>query len=354
MVNRHTSAFQMAALSLVVALVVSAGVLAQKKDDKKQSDDQKREVAALVKLVDDAATGATSPNDLAVTWVHEDFLKAQGNKEYAPFSVTLDPTKAAGGMVSFYWRFVAKNAAPPPPPDPKEKKDDKKNAKRPEYAYEDVSYLMTAGQTAPMRVNRSFTVPAGVYDVYVAAKEPTSTQKNAPAPKASVIKQTVTVPDFWNMELTTSSVIVASRIDPLPAPLTPQQQIERPYALGGFEIVPVTDLKMPKKSELQTFMIIYNPKTDSMNKPDVLVEYNFYQKAAGAPEKFFNKTSPQNLNAQTLPPQFDVTAGHQLQAGQGVPLSSFPEGDYRLEIKVTDKIASKSLTRDINFSVSGS
>ena len=32
-------------------------------------------------------------------------------------------------------------------------------------------------------------------------------------------------------------------------------------------------------------------------------------------------------------------------------LASFPEGDYRLEIKVTDKIANKSLTREINFSV---
>jgi len=347
---------QKIALSVVVALLVSVGVFAQKKDEKKQSDEQKKEVAALVKLVDDAAAGTASPNDLNAAWGHEDYLKAQGNKEYAPFSVTVDPSKATGATLSFYWRVVSKNAAPPPPPpDPKEKKDDKKNAaKRPEYAYEDVSYLPTAGQTAPMRIARSFTVPAGAYDVYVAVKEPTSTQKNAPAPKASVIKQTVTVPDFWNADLTTSSVIVAQRIDPLPAPLTPQQQIERPYALGGIEIVPVTDMKMSKKVELQTFMIIYNPKTDSMNKPDVLVEYNFYQKAAGAPEKFFNKTTPQNLNAQTLPPQFDVAAGHQLQAGQGVPLSSFPEGDYRLEIKVTDKIANKSVTRDINFSVSGS
>jgi hypothetical protein len=189
--------------------------------------------------------------------------------------------------------------------------------------------------------------------VYVAVKEPTSSAKNAPAAKASVIKQTVNVPDFWANDLTTSSVIIAQRIDPLPAPLTPQQQVERPYALGGIEIVPVTDLTLPKKAELQTFMIIYNPKTDPMNKPDVTVEYNFYAKAAGA-EKFFNKTTPQSLNAQTLPPQFDVLAGHQLQAGQGVPLASFPEGEYRLEIKVTDKLANKSITRDINFAVSGS
>jgi len=87
-------------------------------------------------------------------------------------------------------------------------------------------------------------------------------------------------------------------------------------------------------------------------KPDVTVEYNFYQKPAGAPEKFFNKTNPQALNAQTLPPNFDLAAGHQLQSGQAVPLASFPEGDYRLEIKVTDKIANKTLTREINFTVS--
>jgi hypothetical protein len=37
-----------------------------------------------------------------------------------------------------------------------------------------------------------------------------------------------------------------------------------------------------------------------------------------------------------------------------VPLGSFPEGDYRLEIKITDKAATKSLTRDVKFSVAGS
>jgi hypothetical protein len=117
------------------------------------------------------------------------------------------------------------------------------------------------------------------------------------------------------------------------------------------EIVPAYDTKFTKKSELSTFMLIYNPKVDAANKPDVTVEYNFYQKPAGQPEKFFNKTSPQSLNAQTLPPNFDFAAGHQLQSGQAVPLASFPEGDYRLEIKVTDKIANKSLTRDVNFTV---
>jgi hypothetical protein len=43
--------------------------------------------------------------------------------------------------------------------------------------------------------------------------------------------------------------------------------------------------------------------------------------------------------------------GHQLMTGQGVPLQSFPEGDYRLEIKITDNKAQKSITRDVLFTV---
>jgi hypothetical protein len=209
-------------------------------------------------------------------------------------------------------------------------------------------------------------VPGGAYDVYVIVKEPipATAPKTPPVLKASVIKQSVTVPDFWNGELSTSSVIVTQRIDPLPTPLTPQQQAERPYAMGAMELVPVVEMKFSKKSELSTLAFVYNPKLDGMNKPDVVVEYSFCQIAAGsqpkagepckAGEKFFNKTNPQNFNAQTLPPQWDAAAGHQVQTGQAVPLASFPEGEYRLEIKVTDKLANKSVTRDVNFSVAAS
>lgn len=345
-------------LTLAMALGGPALLLAQK-NDKKQDDTQKKEIQNVVKLVDDVAAGQPAPNDLTLAWGREDFLKAQGNKEYVPFTVTIDPTKVAGGTVAFYWRVVAKAgasaaAAPAPPAkNDKDKKDDK--GRKTDYAYEDIAFVPVAAGQNPTRVSRSFTVPAGSYDVFVVVKEPTPDKppKGAPPPKASILKQSVTVPDFWNGELATSSVIVAQRIDPLPAPLTPSQQADRPYALGTMEIVPAPDTKFTKKSELSTFMLIYNPKVDAANKPDVTVEYNFYTKAAGA-EKFFNHTSPQNLNAQTLPPQFDLSAGHQLQSGQAVPLASFPEGEYRLEIKVTDKLANKSLTKDVEFTVSAS
>jgi hypothetical protein len=34
-----------------------------------------------------------------------------------------------------------------------------------------------------------------------------------------------------------------------------------------------------------------------------------------------------------------------------IPLASFPTGDYRLEIKVTDKSSNKSITQSVAFTV---
>jgi hypothetical protein len=336
-------------LAAAAVMVLSAVLGAQKKDDKKQSDAQRKETLDIVKLADGAAAGQPMTNDFNLTWAHEDYLKATGNKEYVPFTLTYDASKISSPNVALYWRVVAKDAAAAAPAAAPGKKDDKDKDKKAasKYPYEDINFIMPGMG----RLSRAFTVAAGTYDVYVVLREQPSTAKNAPAPKVSMIKQTLTVPDFWSPELTTSSVIVASRIEPLQAPLSPNEQAERPYALGAMEVVPALDTKFTTKQELSIFMLIYNPKTDPMNKPDVTVEYNFYQKPAGAAEKFFNKTSPQDLNAKTLPAAFDMSLGHQLQTGQAVPLASFPAGDYRLEIKVTDKLAMKTVTRDVNFTV---
>ncbi len=341
------------ALSAATVMILSAALVAQKRDDKKQSDQQKKDTLDIVKIADGVAAGQPATNDLGLAWGHEDYLKATGNKEYVPFTLTFDPSKiASGSNVALYWRVVAKDTTAaatltlPAKKDDKDKDKDKKPA--PRFAYEDINFI-TANPAG--RISRAFTVGSGTYDVYVILREQASTQKNAPAPKVSVIKQTLTVPDFWSPDLTTSSVIIASKIEPLNAPLSPNEQLERPYALGMMEIVPALETRFTTKGELSIFMLIYNPKTDPMNKPDVTVEYNFYQKPAGAPEKFFNKTTPQDLNGKTLPSAFDMSLGHQLQTGQAVPLASFPAGDYRLEIKVTDKLATKTVTRDVNFTV---
>jgi len=96
---------QATALAVAVTLVFAADLIAQKKDDKKQDEAQKKELQSVLKLVDDVAAGmAQPPNDLSLTWVREDFIKAQGSKEYVPFVVTIDSSKIGSGNLVFYWR----------------------------------------------------------------------------------------------------------------------------------------------------------------------------------------------------------------------------------------------------------
>lgn len=344
------------AVGFASALVLSVGVFAQ--TDKKTEEALIKDTQALAKLADAALAARGGPNDLNVTWVNQDFLKGPEGKEFVPFTITLDPTKATTENLTLYWRVVPTPTAPTADAG---KKNDKTKP-----VWEGGTLVPLAGAKNPLRLSRSFLAAVGNYDVYVVAKElPPDKAPKGFVPKTVVLKQTVNVPEFWSKDLTTSSVIIADRIEPLPAPLTPQQLVERPYAaLGVMEIVPTASSKLSKKSELSVFFLIYNPQADSAQKPDVNIEYNFCQAAPGnqpqpdepckAGEKFYNKTDPQVMNAQTLPPAFDLSMGHQLQTGQAVPLAGFPEGDYRLEIKITDKVANKSVIRDVNFSVSAS
>jgi hypothetical protein len=88
------------ALLIPVLLASSYTVIAQNKDDKKKDEAQKKEIANIVKIVDDLTAGQPAPNDLGLSWLREDVLKAQGNKEYVPFTVQVDPSKVAGGNVA--------------------------------------------------------------------------------------------------------------------------------------------------------------------------------------------------------------------------------------------------------------
>ena len=98
------------------------------------------------------------------------------------------------------------------------------------------------------------------------------------------------------------------------------------------------------------------------------VEYHFFKKAGAADsagpvqaagehpperdgERYLNRTDPQRFNRATMGPQFDPAAGHPVMAGQGVPLAGFQDGEYRLAIRVSDLLAGRSITRDVNFTV---
>src|SRR3954467_5806598 len=124
----------------VLALVVlsmfassSTLILGQGKDEKKKDEAQKKEIANIVKIVDDLAAGQSAPNDFGLSWLREDVLKAQGNKEYVPFTVQIDPSKAAAGTARFDSGVGSKNPAAPAAVATDGKKDDCEDKDKDKY-----------------------------------------------------------------------------------------------------------------------------------------------------------------------------------------------------------------------------
>jgi len=166
-----------------------------------------------------------------------------------------------------------------------------------------------------------------------------------------VVKQTASLVNYWNGELTTSTVVVTPLIDTVQGNVSADEQRQRPYLFGTTEFVPSPDNRFKKTDELNVVFQVYNPGLEA-GQPKVTIEYSFHQKLPEG-EKYFNKTSPQEMNGQTLPPGLDVAATQMIPGGQAVPLGSFPAGDYRMEIKITDAVNKKTITRDVLFSVAG-
>jgi hypothetical protein len=365
----------LATLVVAFASASTSPALAQRKDDKDKKPAegltaaQRQEASPLARLADEVMKGAapgtylvTPPKDpsakdnkdakdapsqaapeIALTW-RQDFLKAQQGLVFVPFTVTVEPGKMAS-TVAAYLRIAPKGATGLPAAASGEK--------APAYPFEDVYFteLRSTGPGLPVRLTRAFAVPPGAYDVYVALRERPSGGTAADAPvKVALLKQEVVVPNYHTEELQTSSVLVADKIETLTAAVSPESMKERPYVMGDSEITPAADMKFKKTEELQLVFQIYGAKLGGDKKPDVSVDYVFFQKDPTG-EKMFNKTPTQTLSDKTLPPTFDPEMGHQLMTGQGVPLGSFPEGDYRLEIKITDNKAQKTVTRDVLFTV---
>lgn len=360
----------LAGAALTALLIVP--VLAQeKKPDQKSADAaasqaQAQEVQGLVRLADAAMTGQQVPSDFPIQF-QNDFLKAQQGRVWVPITLTIDPAKLTTTAVTLYIRAAPRGMTSPAAPpaqaqdqkqdqkkNDKDKKNEKQAAESPtsSYPFEDVSFLelKPSAPGQPAHITRGVGVPSGQYDFYIVMRERAAA---GATPKAAVLKQPVDVPNYANGELATSSVIVAEKIDQLSSPITPDQQSEHPYAFGQQEIVVSPDHKFKKAQELIVLVQIYNPTISQDKKFNLEATYTFYTQAADG-EKKFNSTDPQNFTPESMGAAFDPSGPERsIQAGQGIPLQSFPEGTYRLEIKITDKLASppKSLTQNVNFTV---
>jgi hypothetical protein len=387
------------ALSVAILVVaVASPVIAQRDSDKNKqqparSANEQADVQALVQAVEVAlladvgitvpAPGAPPPaappaskpltlgapdstqGEVPIKWDSNHFVKGQTDT-YIPFTLQLDKSSLPAGAALWVRVVTVDQAASFAQQVTAMAKQQGNNKNQPPartmFAWDNGSFVDVPEGG---KLQRAIQLRPGQYVAYIAVKDKSPAaagnqrnndrnrnDKNAPpaaAPgKVGVLRHEITVPDFGQGDLTTSSVIVARSVEQVSA--APTDQESNPYVFGPMRIVPSPDGKFGKSAELSVIFWIYGAQAAASGKPDVTIDYNFHQKLAEG-EKYFNKTAPQQLNAQTLPPEFSVAAGHQLPGSLVVPLTSFPAGDYRLEIKVTDKASGKSVTQNVSFTV---
>ena len=330
---------------LMLALSLSVSALAQEKppapaqeQQRKLSGDERKDYIALSDFVDQVAAGKQPvPADLKLTF-QSHYLKSNENV-YLPYVVEVSGGKFTSFPVAMYVR-VAQKGAPPPAG-----KGIDAN-----WPFADVYFLTEKNMTASGDVTvvpRALQLPAGEYTITVALREKQGRDRKV-LPKTAMLTQDLSIPDL-SKALTTSSVIMATALNPAPEQLTAQQQLEQPFTFSGYQVVPSFGKPIPQSGELMFVFFIYNEGVASTGKPDLDVDYLFYR---ANEEKPFTKLATQAFNATTLPGQFDVKAGHQVFVGQGIPVKgAIAPGEYRMEIKVTDKTNSQSVTRNVNFTV---
>ena len=336
----HESYFRYVAAAACVALAAflfAAPAAGQDEAARELEDWEREELQALVEAVGEALEGDAATEDpVALT---PSFVKGTDGNTYVPFTLAIDPGRIDSETVVVYLYVDDRALAE------SEDADDR------EAIFEDAYFVEVDRGDDPVRLSRAFSVPGGDYDVYVAVRDSLgedADDDDREARPLMVFKAPVAVPDLWTADLQTSTVFVG-QIEQLSAPLSPQEQIEQPYTFGPLRIIPKHDNSFGKQEELSLLMMVYNPRLDN-DMPNVTVEFNFHTVTADG-EEFFNKTTPQEFNAQTLPPGFSVAAGHQVVAGQSIPLRLFPAGDYRLEVIITDNAAGSSVTRNVPFTV---
>ena len=347
---RPTVRHRAAVLTVITAVIAVAATTSAGRAQQESSDLEDQEIMSLASIVGAALQGQIVPTDEPFGWAN-DFLKSTEQTTFVPFTLSVDQSKVSTPTVAMYIFVVPQDALAAAPA--AEPAADAGVPVLPTPAFEDAYHVDLSAPTADgvYEIRRGFWAPGGEYDVYIALSE--SAVADGTEAKTMMLKMAVSVPNLWTDQLVTSTVIQAARIESLTALPPPDQQLANPYTLGTMRIVPKTGSDYLTTEELSLVFLVYNAGLTSSGLPDVSVEYTFNTRGPTG-EVFFNRTNPQAFNEQTLPPGFDLALGHQLVAGQAVPLSGFPEADYRLEITVTDNTNGVSLTRSVDFSVSAS
>jgi len=145
----------------------------------------------------------------------------------------------------------------------------------------------------------------------------------------------IVVPQFSDGKLSTSSLILADLIQPLPT----SEVGSGPYVIGGTKVRPSVNQIFTHKQDLGIYMQVYNlgldPKT---HHPSANIEYLI---SKGGKTVLTQTEQAANIK----------DASEQVTLEKTMPAKLLQPGKYTLQIKITDKVKDQTDTQTTNFQV---
>jgi hypothetical protein len=347
------------ALAMAAFALLSVAADAQKMSVPRLNNEQKKRALALSKLIDEVfAKKHSAPTDVALSWQGY-FVAADNGLVYVPYALGIDG-RLNPAQVAMFVRVFTKDAKPADWDPSKtttlrsylgqmsvvtDTRDIRSGYVEPTgIVAEDVHFFEPSREG---RIHRGLWLRPGEYDIFIAVQE----KAGKDLPKTAVLKQPVVVPDF-SSGLSLSSVFVAEKIEQSTSGVKQRNQLDDPFSIAGTKITPMAAPRLRRTDELTIAYYIYNAAAGPSGKPNMEADYIFYSDNAGV-ELPFSKSAPQYFNAETLPADFNP-AVHHIMGGEAVSLQPFPAGDYRVEVRVEDKVTKSVVLGSATFSVFGS
>jgi GWxTD domain-containing protein len=185
------------------------------------------------------------------------------------------------------------------------------------------------GQQQKSAFQKMLSLTPGHYKIDVIARDVTSG-------KTGIIRQSFVVPKYEESKLSTSSVVLASKLEANDNRGTSPQ-----FVVGKFKVIPNASNVFKPDQPVNVFLQIYDAQMDQTTlKPAVDLEYVILKDGKEV-TRFAGDTSG---------PLTDLS-GQQMAIGRVIPVDTLAPGNYTLQVRVTDRVAQKTLTPEVDFTI---
>ncbi len=188
---------------------------------------------------------------------------------------------------------------------------------------------LEAGLTAKSVYQKNLVLAPGNYKIDLVVRDVRSG-------KTDVIHQGFVVPKYPEGELSTSTLVLASRLEPIEGRLPTGQ-----FVFGSLKVIPNATGVFKADQTMGVYMQVYNVEIDQASlRPSLDIEYIITQKDKEVVRiKEDGNNSLSTLNSQ------------QITLARLIPLKDLKPGLYNLAVKVTDHVAGKTITRSETFEI---